>query len=749
MSKRNILVSITILVAINFVVTTQGQTTLCSNDSQNIQTTKKANSKSPEIFTMANICESSFDGIYGRYLKNITSNWLMGITDRNPMILEMYTEQSREAKKDLLPWSGEFAGKYLTGAVQILSVTKDERLKEYILKFTGELISAQADNGYLGPWPKEYELTGRCPIGSLGEATWDTWGHYHVMLGLMLWYEYTGDVKALNAAKKIGDLLCDTFYQKSLVEIGSPTMNISPAHSLCILYRLCGDEKYLKLAQRIVEREFADQNAGNWLNNALCGKEYYQSKLPRWEALHPIMAMAELYWITSQTKYRDAFEQIWWSIVKLDRHNTGGFSTSEEAKGDPYMSGAIETCCTIAWAAMSVEMLKMTGNSIVADELELTLYNGIFGYENSDGSMCTYNTPMDGQRIPSTTDISFQIRPGSEQLNCCSANSARGFGLASEWALMKEKEDSLILNWYGPSQVKAMVGDTSVMLSQNTDYPRTGKVVIVIEPEKTKEFTLKLRIPNWSENTAVKLNGTAIDSTIPGSYLALRRQWQKGDTIELDLDMSLHYWAGQKEKEGFTSIYRGPILLAYNTNTKQKFSEHWRSGGGMYVTDQKGAEATFEFDGNSVVLIGKRYDDAGIIAAEIDGKTVGEIDEYGPVRDCPFEWSYQEAGSGTHVLKLVVTGEKNTNSKGVWCNSGGLKGATIKFDAQNMDFQLLDADSESIVRLKFKDIHGEDVVLRDFDSAGDDGRSYESWLKVENVKSVNFTKNNPLRSVAK
>ena len=169
----------------------------------------------------------------------------------------------------------------------------------------------------------------------------------------------------------------------------------------------------------------------------------------------------------------------------------------------------------------------------------------------------------------------------------------------------------------------------------------------------------------------------------------------------------------------------------------------------MYVTDQKGAEATFEFNGNSVVLVGKRYDDAGIIAAEIDGKAVGEIDEYGPVRDDPFEWLYQGAGSGTHVLKLVVTGEKNTNSKGVWCNSGGLKRLAIKFDAQNMNFQLLDTDSESIVRLKFKDIHGEDAVLRDFDSAGDDGRSYESWLKVENIKSINFTKSNPLRSVAK
>ena len=48
--------------------------------------------------------------------------------------------------------------------------------------------------------------------------------------------------------------------------------------------------------------------------------------------------------------------------------------------GNPYASGAIETCCVIAWAAMSAEMLKMTDNSVVADELELTFLNAIMAY---------------------------------------------------------------------------------------------------------------------------------------------------------------------------------------------------------------------------------------------------------------------------------------------------------------------------------------------------------------------------------
>ncbi len=32
----------------------------------------------------------------------------------------------------------------------------------------------------------------------------------------------------------------------------------------------------------------------------------------------------------------------------------------------------------------------------------------------------------------------------------------------------------------------------------------------------------------------------------------------------MDLDMSFHYWVGERESLGKTSIYRGPILLAYD-----------------------------------------------------------------------------------------------------------------------------------------------------------------------------------------
>ena len=160
--------------------------------------------------------------------------------------------------------------------------------------------------------------------------------------------------------------------------------------------------------------------------------------------------IAELYFITGNEKYQTAFESLWWSIRNKDRHNHGGFSSGEKANGNPYDLSPVETCCSVAWMAMTVDLLRMTGNSLAADELELTSYNVILGAQNPTGRWWTYNTPMDGYRKASNYDIDFQARPGSPELNCCSVNGPRALGILSDWAVMTDG-DEVILNYFGAS----------------------------------------------------------------------------------------------------------------------------------------------------------------------------------------------------------------------------------------------------------------------------------------------------------
>ena len=508
------------------------------------------------------------EGFLGDYLRKVTDQWLLVAPKANPGMLEMFRDRDASPLRQMVPWAGEFAGKYLTGAVQILRVTGDARLRSWLEQFVRILIGFQDADGYLGPWPQGCRLTN---ADSAGERTWDTWGHYHVMLGLMLWHEETGDEDALACASRIADLLCRIYLGPAstrLVDTGSTEMNLAPAHALCMLHRRTWEERYLDLALQIVDEFGAAADgkplAGDYLEQALQGREFFQTPKPRWESLHPIMALAELHWTTGEDRYRQAFEQIWWSIAKLDRHNNGGFSSGEKATGNPYHLAPIESCCTIAWMALSVEMLKLTGNSLVADELELSLFNSVVGMHSSTGRWATYDTPMNGVRRASAHAIVFQAREGTPELNCCSVNTPRGFGMLSDWALLQD-QDGLLLNYYGPGVLEAQVGpDLTVALAQDTDYPLAGQIDIVATPSRPASFALKLRIPHWSKRISVAVNGKPLAGVIPGTYLKITREWHPGDRISMALDMSCRIWRGEKECAGLASVYCGPLLLAYD-----------------------------------------------------------------------------------------------------------------------------------------------------------------------------------------
>ncbi len=456
----------------------------------------------PSRLERAGVLSSVLAGPLGEQVRAVTDQWLLSVPERNPALLAMFADRDREPLRDLLPWSGEFAGKYLTACTQVIRLTRNALLEEKLRGFVQRFVALQDEDGYLGPLARPYRLAAAAP--NVAGPTWDAWGHYHAMLGLLLWHEQSGDKQALRCAEKIGGLLCDRFLGngRHVADMGSPDQNQAVIHGLALLYGRTGTKRYLELAEQIVA-EFSIAGAGDYLRTALAGTEFHATPKPRWESLHAIMGLAELHRLTGREDYRHAFEHIWWSIVKLDRHNNGGFSSGEQAVGNPYNGAPIETCCTISWLATSLEMLRMTGNPIVADEMELSTLNSVFGLHSADGSWSTYNTPMDGRRIPSTEDISFQIRPGAEQLNCCSVNAARGFGMISEWALMGEagsadRPAALVLNWYGPSTFSARVADTRVTLTQETLYPRDGHIEMAVQPEKPVRFPLKLRIPYWS-----------------------------------------------------------------------------------------------------------------------------------------------------------------------------------------------------------------------------------------------------------
>lgn len=514
--------------------------------------------KAKEIFNTPNFLKMDFSGIVGERLKANLEYWELPTPIANPALTAMFSDRNRLPSRNLLPWSGEFVGKYLSASILSYRILRDPRQKVIIQKVALELINSQDVDGYLGPFDQQNRLIGK---------NWDIWGNYWAIKSLLLYYDEFGNENALASAKRAADLLVDRFLNKDFhfTNDGNGASNYAVIHAFTDLYGRTGRQEYLAMANWIV-KEWELPVSNQYLTKAMQG--YGMHQLPnngnRWESIHDLLGMYDMYLITGEKKYLDAFSLFWKGIQTGDRHNTGGFTSGEVATGNPYLTGPIETCCTVAWIDMCVHLLRSTGNAVIVDELELSLYNGLLGGQHPSGRWWTYNTPMDGTKEASAHSINFQCRAGSPELNCCSVNGPRGLGLLSEWAVLSNKE-SVVINYYGASRFNLLTpGQRQLNITQVTDYPKSGDISITINPSYEEQFNVMVRIPSWSEKTAVKVNGVLRSGCTPGSYLIIKKKWKKGDRIDITFDMSPHYWVGEREMAGKTSVYYGPLLLAFD-----------------------------------------------------------------------------------------------------------------------------------------------------------------------------------------
>lgn len=508
-------------------------------------------------------------GETGALIRNISNRWLIGIRESEPAILDMFRERDILPYRELLPWSGEFAGKYLTGAAYVYRVNPDPALADYIKGFIKELLTLQDNDGYLGCFSNKCHLTGTYSqnpdvfIRGIGgpnanEPTWDSWAHYHMMYGLLLWYDLLGEKAYFNAVEKIADLFINTFYEgkKTILSIGSTEMNLAVYHIFALLYRRTGDTKYYHFALN-VEKDIESKGAGEYIKYTLNGYPFYQCPKPRWESMHSIMGIAEMYRSTGEARYLEAVCSIVYSILETDVHNTGAFSTDEQAIGNPFQSGKIETCCVIAYNALVIELLKITGDLRLVDFLERSHYNAVLGYNSPSGYWSTYDTPMIGYKKANFHDIGFQCRPGSPRLNCCSVNAPRGTAALADWIIM-QKKNTLYLNYYEDMVLETEDG---ISVTVSGGYPANHQIQVTVDTAGQNQ-TLAFRIPAWSRRTEITLDE---ETCYPeaGTYWTIPVSGKI--TVTIRFDFTPYTEAGGGELTGKSSLYIGPVLYGFDS----------------------------------------------------------------------------------------------------------------------------------------------------------------------------------------
>src|ERR1022692_1134979 len=445
-------------------------------------------------------------------------------------------------------WRCEYWGKWFTSLTLADAYHSAPATREKRDEAAKALMATAAPDGYLGTRVPSHRLEG-----------WDVWGCKYALLGLMADYDRSHDATVLAAARRQTDVLIAALGpgKTSIADVGE--WNGLPASSVLepvvLLYERTGEKKYLDFAEHIVACWSAPSKrlpAGMRLvEDALAGKNPDQMCSPKaYEMMSCFEGLCELYRASGKREYLDASVKLADGILREEATLVG-----VGTRGEVWFSGAkqqtgvvekpMETCVTVTWMKLCDQLRRLTGDVRYADELEKNLYNGLLGAMMPDGKWWAYFDGLMGVRVPS------YVQHADVGLSCCVVNGPRGLMLTPFWAFM-QSADGPVVNLYAPGN--AQVG--TVKLEITGDYPVTDQVTIWVTPASTKEFTLSLRIPSWSERTQLKLNGKAVPVT-PG-YTKIRRTWRKGDRVAITFDMR----ARTVECNGQVALQRGPVVLS-------------------------------------------------------------------------------------------------------------------------------------------------------------------------------------------
>ena len=468
-------------------------------------------------------------------------------------------------RRDKYEWRSEFWGKWFTSAVAAWRYDPDDDLAALLDQAAEGLAATQSADGYLGSYPDG----GR-------RQRWDIWGRKYTLLGLLAWHEQTAREAYLTAAQRQADLL--------LAEVGpggaSPFENdmwhglasSSVLEPMALLYRRTGELRYLSFAKYLVDL-WATPEGPDLVRKALAGTPVFEmfekpqaevkgygsaGKSKSYEMMSCYEGLTELYRSTGEAEFRDAVLQVYDNIGETELTVIGSGSDWERwcdgrrRQTVPWHKG-METCVTVTWIKLAAQLLRLTGDPRYADDIERSAYNALFGAQAVDGTWWCHHTPLAGLKERAPTQC------GMEQ-NCCVANGPRGLMLLPQLAIMTDHAGPVI-NFYEDATATAdLPGGNHADLVISGGYPRSESVTIQVRPDRPAAFTLKLRIPAWSDRTTLTVNGEALPAK-PGTYADLTRRWQAGDEVRLTLDLRARVVHAPGD-ERFAAVERGPLVLA-------------------------------------------------------------------------------------------------------------------------------------------------------------------------------------------
>lgn len=552
----------------------------CGGDSAtSVQTTDKEIPLPPNSIQLTGHLEG--------YIQNSIANWNKGHLPYDEFVNFFRTHAAPQFAL------GEMWGKAVRSGSMFYRYTKDPELKTILDNTVQDLLSTQNENGSISCTPVDQQP---------GSENGDLWERKYVMLGLEEYYQWVNpDSAVLNALKKHADCIIDQVGhapKKEIVDLGWSATNIGyePCHiesstllePFMRLYNWTGEQRYLDFARYIVESggtkhfdliQQAYDNTDPYLMSGHYPKAY--------EMMSMFEGVVEYYRVTGDERCRQAFMNLFNNIRKREITIIGNAGADQpyhpnvagEAWGNtayeqtnPNITRMMETCVGVTWMKFCSQIMRLTGDPAPADEIEKYVYNGLLGAMKPTGDGFSYVNLLNGNKV---VNYGWGWHFDDFYVTCCNLNGPMGLAYIPYVAVMTSEEGPIV-NLYNAGEVNMNTRTQPLQLTIDTDFPLTGHVVINVNPEKAENFTMKLRIPSWSQNTALSVNGEKVEAT-PGTYAELNRKWNPGDRIEIDFDMTCRVinapLGSNRAGDNFQAVIRGPIVLARDENIDPNFDQ--------------------------------------------------------------------------------------------------------------------------------------------------------------------------------
>jgi len=483
--------------------------------------------------------------------------------------------------------------KYLEAACAVLAATSDPELAQRIEEVVGVIAKAQRPDGYIHTSVLIAQRKGGStsaprpsPLAPLQDPLqFEMYNMGHLLTAACLHHRVTGRTNFLAVACKAADFLDQTFRNPT------PDLarnSICPSHymGLVELYRATREPRYLELATRFLAMRDLITTGGDDNQDRIPFAQQTNAVGHAVRANYLYAGAADLFAETGDRNLWNPLDLIWTNLTERKMYITGGCGAlydgaSPDAAKDqktitrvhqaygrdyqlPQFTAHSETCANIGNVLWNWRMFLITGEPRFVDVLELALYNSVLSGVSLDGTNFLYVNPLRALDPPPENLRWPHRRVPFLSSFCCPPNLARTVAEAAGYAYAKA-EDTLYVNLYGSSRLNTqLAAGQPLKVTQESEYPWNGRVRLKLLESAARPFALKLRIPRWARGATIRLNGVPAKTfPVPGTYFTLRRAWQPGDVVDLDLPMSVILVEANpfvEEALNQLAVKRGPLV---------------------------------------------------------------------------------------------------------------------------------------------------------------------------------------------